>query len=62
MKVIVDKDLCIACGFCVNTAPDVFDWGSDGKAEAKVSEVPAGKEGEAKEALEGCPTNAIKEE
>ncbi|MGI5840254.1 MAG: ferredoxin [bacterium] len=62
MKVFVDPDLCISCGLCVSTAPDIYEFGDDGKAVAKNDgEVPPGKEGEAKEGLEGCPVDAIKE-
>lgn len=62
MKVSVDKDLCISCGLCINTCPDVFDWDDEGKAKAKVPNVPKDHEDHAHEAVEGCPTEAIKEE
>lgn len=61
MKVKVDPELCIACGACISLAPEVYDWDDDGKAKAIAAEVPSDKEGEAKEALESCPTEAIKE-
>lgn len=61
MKVMVDQDLCIACGACIDTAPEVFDWNDDGFAHAIVDEVPEGQEDAAQEALESCPTEAIKE-
>ena len=50
-KVSVDKDLCIACGLCVGTAPSIFSFGDDGKAEAG-----------AEEAINNCPVGAIKGE
>jgi ferredoxin len=62
LKVYVDQDLCISCGLCIDTCPAVFDWNDDGKAHATVDEVPADAEGEAREALENCPSEAIKEE
>ncbi|MGQ9557318.1 MAG: ferredoxin [Desulfurispora sp.] len=62
MRVAVDQDLCISCGACIDTCPEVFDWNSDDKAQATVSEVPAELEDQAHEAVENCPTNAIKEE
>lgn len=62
MKVHVDPELCISCGLCINTCPAVFDWGDDDKARAIVGEVPSNVEEEAKEAVENCPTDAIKEE
>lgn len=61
MKVAVDQDLCISCGLCISICEDVFHWNDDDKAEAIDSDVPAELEDDAKEALEGCPTEAIKE-
>ncbi|HEY8343884.1 MAG TPA: ferredoxin [Bacillota bacterium] len=59
MKAFVDPDLCIACGLCVSTCPEVFDWDDDGKASAKTEEVPPESEASAEEAADGCPTDAI---
>jgi ferredoxin len=61
MKLYVDQDLCIACGACINICPAVFDWNDAGNAEAIKEEVPENVEGDALQALEGCPTGAIKE-
>ena len=61
MKVKVDPELCIACGACISMAPEVYDWGDDGKAKAIVDTVPSGEEDAAREGLESCPTEAIKE-
>lgn len=60
MKVKVDPELCIACGACISLAPEVYDWDEDGKAKAIAEDVPSEMEEEAKEALESCPTEAIK--
>lgn len=62
MKVFVDQDLCISCGLCIDICPAVFDCNDDGKADAIVDEVPADAEDDAREALESCPSEAIKEE
>jgi ferredoxin len=62
LKVHVDQDLCISCGLCIDTCPAVFDWNDDGKAHSTVDEVPSDAEDDAREALEGCPTEAIKED
>lgn len=55
-KVHVDEDLCIGCGLCADTCPDVFELGDDGKAKVKA-------EGAcrccAKDAADTCPTEAI---
>ena len=62
MKVEVIDNVCVSCGMCIDSCPDVFEWGDGDKAVAKVSDVPSGMEDQAHEAVEGCPTGAIKEE
>ena len=58
MTYSVDPDLCIGCGLCIDTCPDVFDW--DGSvATVTISPVPLASEGCALEAEDGCPTDAI---
>lgn len=59
MKAFVDKDLCISCGLCVQTCPDVYSWDDDDKAEAIDAEVPEELEEDVQEAADGCPTDAI---
>ncbi|NLI13861.1 ferredoxin [Pelotomaculum propionicicum] len=59
MPIAVDQELCISCGACIDTCPEVFDWNEDDKAHNIVDEVPADMEDQAREAAEGCPTNAI---
>lgn len=54
MTVTIDKEACIGCGACTAVCPEVFELGSDGKAEVKDQ-----KGGCAKEAADGCPVNAI---
>jgi len=61
MKVYVDQDECIACGVCIDMCPDVFDWNEDGKSDAIVDEVPADLEDCVRDAMDACPTEAIKE-
>ncbi|MDS1030856.1 ferredoxin [Bacillota bacterium LX-D] len=61
MKVTVDQDLCIACGACIDIAPEIFEWNDDGLSHSIVNEVPEDKEEGAKESIEACPTEAIKE-
>lgn len=58
MKAKVDPDLCIACGLCISTCPEVFDW-DDEKAKAINEDVPENYESCAQEAADGCPTSAI---
>lgn len=60
MKAVVDQDLCISCGACIDTCPEVFDWNDDDKAHAIVDEVPTDLEEQAQEGADNCPTDAIK--
>ncbi len=55
MKAVVDKDVCVGCGLCTSTAPDVFQMTDEGTAEAYA-------EGEAaaiEQAIDDCPVSAI---
>ncbi len=61
MQVYVDQGLCIACGECIDIAPELFDYNDEGLSEAIVDEVPGDLEELAQEAIEACPTEAIKE-
>jgi len=59
MKVKVNQEACIGCGACTSVAADLFEINDEGLSTAKVAEVPADKEQEAKDAAETCPTGAI---
>lgn len=61
MRVEVDPELCISCGACIDTCPEIFDWSEEDKATAIQDEVPDELEECAQEAIEGCPTEAIRE-
>ena len=61
MKVIVEQDLCISCGLCISICEEVFHWNDDDKAEAIETDVPEDLEQDVQEALDSCPTSAIKE-
>ncbi|MBR5533476.1 MAG: ferredoxin [Ruminiclostridium sp.] len=50
---------CISCGLCTEEFPNLFRMNDDGVAEAISPQVPAGKEGEARQAEEDCPVNVI---
>lgn len=58
MKVKVDKDLCIGCGLCVSTCPEVFKMEED-KAAVIGTSVPKDAEENCKKAVEECPVTAI---
>jgi ferredoxin len=57
VKVKVDADTCTACGLCVDSCPGVFKMNS--VAEVIADPVAAADEACAKEAIEGCPVEAI---
>ncbi|HNZ01330.1 MAG TPA: ferredoxin [Anaerolineaceae bacterium] len=59
MKVKVDPDLCMGCGVCETTAPDVFQLGDDGIAKVIVDIVPAHLEADVQTAIDDCPEGAI---
>lgn len=61
MKLNVNKDLCIGCGACQATCPEVFEIEDDGFAGVIVDVIPEDVEEDAIDAKEGCPTNAIEE-
>jgi ferredoxin len=59
MEVKVDQDLCISCGLCVSSCPEIFGWNDDEKAEASSEPVEEEFEECVQEAADGCPTDAI---
>jgi len=61
MKVEVIADDCISCGLCVNSVPAVFEWDDNEKAVAMTDQVPDKLEAEVGDAIDSCPTDAIKE-
>jgi ferredoxin len=58
MKAIVDKELCIGCGLCASTCPDVFEM-EGALATVKIELVPATLDECTKKAAEECPVVAI---
>ena len=61
MKVKVLEDKCIGCGSCVSlTDEKIFDFNDDGLAYAKVSEIEEEDKDVVENAINYCPTSAIK--
>ncbi len=58
MKVKVDPTLCAGVSACESTCPEVFEV-VNGVSTVKVDVVPPELEEKCREAVEGCPMNAI---
>lgn len=62
MRYHVNEDVCIGCGLCVSTCPQIFFLTEEGLTAAKPQPVPAEHAALAAEAMENCPTEAISRE
>lgn len=58
MNFKVDQELCIGCGLCAATCPDVFELEND-KSQVKLSPVPTEFQDDALMAESNCPVEAI---
>jgi len=56
MKVIINQDLCMGCGHCVDLCPNVFEMKEDGKSHV-ISQDLEGCDIDA--AISECPVDAI---
>lgn len=61
MKAFVDQDICIGCGLCAETVPQVFKMNDDGKAEAFAQTTETNQDA-VQTAIENCPVSAIREQ
>ena len=59
MKPVVDEDLCIGCGLCQDTCPDVFEVWDDGNSHVIREDIGEDLYACVREAAEVCPTEAI---
>ena len=59
MKASVDRDICIGCGLCEITCPEVFELDDEMVSTVIVDEIPEELEECAQEAAEECPVSAI---
>ncbi|GAA4524168.1 ferredoxin [Amycolatopsis samaneae] len=60
MKVIVDKDRCIASGQCVLAAAEVFDQDDDGIVEVLLENPAAAHYEDVRQAAAICPAAVIR--
>lgn len=59
MKAVVDRELCIGCGLCAETCPEVFAMMDDGYAHPIVDPIPHEEYDCVREATDVCPVEAI---
>ena len=57
-KIVVNQDLCIGCGGCVNEAPEYFEINDEGKSIVIKDYDESDKEVVDK-AIKGCPVAVI---
>ena len=58
MRAVVDREGCIECGMCEQTAPDIFSL-REGKAQVLCGEIPPHCYAEAERAATQCPVLVI---
>jgi ferredoxin len=58
MRVMVDEEVCVGDGTCVEICPEMFEMKED-VAVTKMAEVPEELEDACSEAAESCPVAAI---
>ena len=59
MKPVVDRTLCIGCGLCEDTSPEVFRLGDDGVAYVIDDDPPPEIYEDIRACVEICPVSAI---
>ncbi len=60
MKATVKKDICIGCGLCADTCPEVFVMDDEFNiAKTLLDRVPAELKDKCKDAAANCPVEAI---
>ncbi len=59
MKATVEEDLCIGCGVCEDSCPDVFELKDDGYSHVIREDIGEDLYDCVREAAEVCPTEAI---
>ncbi|GGP82265.1 ferredoxin [Saccharothrix coeruleofusca] len=60
MRIILDRAKCTGIGICEALAPTVFEVDDNGELVVLSAEVPEDARNEVAEAVEGCPTMALR--
>lgn len=60
MQISVDRTRCTGLGICESLAPDVFEIDDDGELVLRGDAVSADALDEVRQAVEGCPTEALR--
>jgi ferredoxin len=60
MRIVLDRAKCTGIGICEAFAPTVFEVDDHGELVVLSAEVPEDAQNEVAEAVEGCPTLALR--
>lgn len=60
MKIVLDRSKCSMLGICESVSPDYFEITDDGDVALLREDVPADRVDELEEAVQGCPTEALR--
>jgi ferredoxin len=60
MKVTVDRVKCTGLGICEAKAPEAFEIDEEGSLVILVDDVPADQAEQIRQAVDGCPTAALR--
>lgn len=60
MRIEVDHDRCTGLGICESLSPDVFEVNDGGDLQLLADTVPDGQLDDVREAVAGCPTEALR--
>lgn len=60
MKIVVDRTKCTGLGICESIAPEVFEVNENGDLVVLEEEVAEDARAEMEQAVEGCPTFALR--
>lgn len=59
-KIVINKDACIGCGYCVSRHPEYLVFDEMGQADPVGKEVNPDDKMSILETIENCPTEAIR--